>query len=305
MQRSTIAIVGAGRVGTVLAKRLAQAGFEITEIISGARSSSQKKARRLAREAGARVSIPGGALLKARVVWFCVPDSKIAKAAAVFRHRDWSQKIVFHSSGPLNSEALAVLRKKGAAVASVHPLMTFVPGTLPELRNVTFAAEGDVRALATARRIIRALGGETLPLGKTSKPMYHAFATMICPLLVSLLATAEKIGALSGIQKVDVRRRMMPIVRQTLSNYFRLGPSAAFTGPIARGDVLTIGQHLSALSGARDRKVYLALAREAVDNLPAKNRASTGALLDRVSMKQTGRSRRRIGRASRSSARRS
>ena len=50
---------------------------------------------------------------------------------------------------------------------------------------------------------------------------------MICPLLVSLLATSEKTASLAGIPKANARRRMLPIIRQTLRNYEKLGGGRA------------------------------------------------------------------------------
>jgi predicted short-subunit dehydrogenase-like oxidoreductase (DUF2520 family) len=66
---------------------------------------------------------------------------------------------------------------------------------------------------------------------------------------------------------------MLPILRQTLANYARLGAAASFSGPIVRGDVETVSRHLRILADhAPLREVYAALARTAVLYLPSKNR---------------------------------
>ena len=132
--------------------------------------------------------------------------------------------------------------------------MTFVKGSVPELTGVPFAIEGDAAAVRVARTVVRNLGGKPVAIRKQDKVAYHAFATMICPLLVSLLAASEKAAALAGMSAAESRRRMLPIIRQTLRNYEKLGPARAFSGPIVRGDVETIRAHLKALAKSPSAK---------------------------------------------------
>ena len=117
MSLPKIAIVGAGRLGATLAERLAEAGYEIAEIVTRNNSRSLASARRLARKVGAAARTSSRAKLDADIVWFCVPDSQIAAAAAGFSGHDWRKKFAFHSSGVLSSDALAALRERGANVA--------------------------------------------------------------------------------------------------------------------------------------------------------------------------------------------
>jgi predicted short-subunit dehydrogenase-like oxidoreductase (DUF2520 family) len=288
MKPTTVAIVGPGRLGTALAKQLASAGCLIIEIISRDNRSSLATATKLARKVGARLRVSSGALLDATLIWFCVPDSEISKAAAEFSRRDWTGKIALHSSGVLTSDALGLLRKKGAAVASVHPLMTFVEGTVPELAGVPFAIEGDPRAVEAAKKIVRSLGGDAFPIRKQNKAAFHAFATMICPLLVSLLATSERVADVAGISDKEARRRMMPIIRQTLANYSKLGPAGAFSGPIVRGDAETVRKHLKALAKNRAaRNVYIVLVEAGLEYLPSRNRKAIRKALSETTLSRS------------------
>ncbi|PYV49071.1 MAG: DUF2520 domain-containing protein, partial [Acidobacteria bacterium] len=90
--------------------------------------------------------------------------------------------------------------------------MTFVHSLVPDLSGVLFAAEGDAAALRVVRGIVRDLGGEMMVLRKQDKAAYHAFATMICPLLLALLASAEKVAGVAGITPNQARQSMLPIV---------------------------------------------------------------------------------------------
>jgi len=265
--------------------RLTESGYTIEEIIVKEDLVRKRarvfSARKLARRVGAQVSNLQTSRLTADVVWFSVPDAEITKAAAGFSQRDWRCKLAFHSSGVLTSDALAPLKKRGAKLASVHPLMTFVAGSIPDLGGVTFAIEGDVAATRAACEIVRDLGGDAMRLRKKHKSAYHAFATIICPHLVSLLAASEEVALQAGMSKRESRRRMMPIIRQTLENYLQLGPAAAFSGPIVRGDVETIRLHLRTLSKIPEAKnVYAGLARAALEYLPARRKRELRKLLE-------------------------
>jgi len=273
VKRPSIAIVGPGRLGTALAICLKRSGYKIREIIPRQGSTSYTSAKKLAREVGSLVSIAPEAVLEADLVWFCVPDSRIVQAAREFSNRNWNGKIALHSSGVLPSDALQVLRKRGANVASAHPLMTFVQSSVSDVSGVLFAAEGDAAALRVVRGIVRNLGGQMMVLRKQDKTAYHAFATMICPLLLALLASAEKVAGVAGITPDQARNSMLPIVRKTLRNYSELGPAKSFTGPIIRGDSQTIALHLDALVQIpAARSAYVALTKAAIQYLPSRNK---------------------------------
>jgi len=278
-----IAIVGPGRLGRALALALRRAGYTISEIVSRNSVASKKKGRELAGKIGARASTSDNPHLDADLVWFCVPDREIAGVARQLASVvDWKRKVAFHSSGALASDELIALRRGGAAVASVHPLMTFVHGSMPSFSGVPFAVEGDAVGVAAARRIVRALGGEAFNIRKQHKAAYHAWGAFTSPLLVATLATGEQVARAAGMSAVQARSKMLPIVKQTIDNYYALGPAGAFSGPIVRGDTEIVRKHLQVLKKAPEaRNVYLALARAALRYLPVRNRARLKKALER------------------------
>ena len=235
----------------------------------------------MARRVGARTTTTSHAVLDADLIWFCVPDSEIAKSAGVLASRvDWRGKTAFHSSGALPSDELARLRKQGASVAAVHPLMTFVGDSVPALEGVAFAAEGDAAALRMARKITRAFSGEFFLIPKAHKAAYHAFGAFASPLLIALLATTEQVAKAAGMSRELARKRMAPIVTQTLANYTRLGAAKSFSGPVVRGDAEVVKKHLKVLKKIPEAmRVYEALAGAALRYLPAQNRKKLKSLL--------------------------
>jgi predicted short-subunit dehydrogenase-like oxidoreductase (DUF2520 family) len=285
--RQSVTIIGPGNLGSTLAPSLRRAGYTIDLILSRSTAKSFGRARKLAREVKTRALANTPHNLRANVLWFTVPDAEIPHAARSFANvlgskpRAWKGKIALHSSGALSSDELDVLRRRGAAVASAHPLMTFVRGSRPPFSGVPFALEGDPAAVRAARRIIRDLGGLAYSIRKRDKAAYHAWGTFVSPLFTALLATSERVATLAGVKKNEARWRMIPILLQTLANYATLGAPGAFSGPIIRGDVATVRKHLRVLRqipAARD--AYTALARSACEFLPAKNRAALIRILD-------------------------
>lgn len=270
--KGRIAIVGAGNLGTALALALADAGYKIDVLLRRSRNVPGR-ARTIANKIGARAT-SDPRRVRAEWIWFCVPDSEISRAASALAEQlQWRGKVALHSSGALTSDALDPLRRRGALVASVHPLMTFVRNSRPSLTGVPFSIEGDPGAVRTARRIVGNLGGKAFTIRKEDKAAYHAWGTFASPLMTALLATTEKVAEKAGVSRKAARNRAILILRQTLENYAVFGAPDAFSGPIIRGDVETVRRHLRTLKSvpiARD--VYTALVRAALQYLPAKNK---------------------------------
>lgn len=274
-----IAIVGPGNLGSALAVSLRRAGFRIEAIVG--RKSSLRRAQRLARAVGSHAGLMPDHL-RADVVWFCVPDAEIAPAAQALAEKFPSKgTVALHSSGVLTSDVLRPLSRKGVAVASAHPLMTFVKNSGASLEGVPFAIEGDAAGVSVARAIVSKLGGYAYPIRKKDKAAYHAWGTFASPLLTALLATTERVARLSGTQPETAMRRMLPILRQTLENFAAFGPGGGFSGPIVRGDIGTVTKHLKVLrSVPAAREVYVALAKAALQYLPVKDKSSLRRILN-------------------------
>jgi predicted short-subunit dehydrogenase-like oxidoreductase (DUF2520 family) len=289
--KPAISIVGAGNLARALAPALRAAGYPIAEIISRDHRESLLKAGRLARAVGARAVRMTDAQLGANVVWFCVSDASIRSCSMqLAKHADWKRKYALHSSGAFTSDELSALHREGAEVASLHPMMTFVRRNSPPLKGISFAVEGNTLAVAFCKRVVRDLGGAVFDIGKEYKALYHAWGAFGSPLVVMELAVAEQVAEACGISRALARKTIEPLVRRTIENYFSLGASAAFSGPMVRGDVDTVCRHLQKLTqvpGARE--VYLALARSALETLPVERRQQFKELFDKTELESRDR----------------
>jgi predicted short-subunit dehydrogenase-like oxidoreductase (DUF2520 family) len=285
-QGQTVTLVGAGNLAHALAELLPPAGYNIVEIVT---RSNSARARALGRKAKPPATTIAKAHWSGDIVWLAVSDGAIRElASSLAPVANWKGKIVLHSSGALSSRELAPLRRAGARVASVHPMMTFVPGRAPDMAGVVWTVEGDPSAVKAARRIVTSLRGHAIAIDRKHKPLYHAFGAFLSPLLIVHLETASRLAQGAGIPRRGMDALMKPIVEQTLANLWvsigqQGGAGKAFSGPLIRGDVGTIQRHLKSLKTFPAAcRLYEALVSAAVQSqLPVKNRRAIAKLLSK------------------------
>jgi predicted short-subunit dehydrogenase-like oxidoreductase (DUF2520 family) len=244
---SSIAIVGAGRVGRGLAHRLHRLGWEIGAVVTRSKATARAGVRKIG--AGVAYGAPTRQILSADVVLITTPDDAMARIAADLAElgqEEWRGKIVLHTSGALDRGVLAPLADFGASTGSLHPLQTFSGRAVPELDGIVIAIEGNRAALRMARKIVRALGGVPVTLRGRNKPAYHAAGVLVAGHALALVEAATLVLMSIGFTRRQSNRSLLPLMRQMLVNFERLGPRLAWTGPLSRGDYETITRHREA-----------------------------------------------------------
>jgi len=275
-------IVGTGQLARVLLHALQDAGYKIGEIVSRDLPDSKRRALKLARQFKAKARILADARFEITVVWLCIPDDYIPQCAAAIAQvkSDWTGQTVVHSSGALSSRELGAFKRAGAAIASAHPLMSFVSTSPATLKDVPFALEGDGKALALLKPVLQRMKASVFNVEEEKKAAYHAFGSFASPLLIAYLTQMEAVGQLAGLDRKEARARAAAILRQTILNYIQRGPDEAFSGPLRRGDVGTIRKHLQVFENTPDvGHFYCELAKIALRELPVNNRAEIEKLL--------------------------
>jgi len=270
-------MVGSGALAEGLSLALQASGVVFDELIVRRKHA---RARALASSLGAQLTTISQSSFAAPVVWLAVSDAAIASLAEQLAARGaWRGKVVLHSSGALSSSELTPLQKAGAAVASAHPMMSFVRGSQPKLSGACLSIEGDRKAVRFAELCARLLACDVLKLKAANKAAYHAYGAMLSPMLLTELTAALGVAKQAGLSEAQAKEILRPIVMKTIENLLTLGPEAALSGPLARGDVATTELHLSALKGP-ERELYMALARYASARLPVKNIAELLKLIE-------------------------
>jgi predicted short-subunit dehydrogenase-like oxidoreductase (DUF2520 family) len=257
---TTLAIVGAGRVGRTLGQRLHELGWRIGAVVTRSETTARAAVRAIG-EGHASAGLTR-LVVAADVVLIATPDGAVRRVAVELARlggREWRGKIVMHTSGALDRTALTPLERRGAATGSLHPLQTFSGRNAPELEGVVFALEGSPAALRAARKIVRQLGGLPVRIEGRRKPAYHAAGAFAAGHVLGIIEAATRILMSVGFTRKQAVRALLPLTQQTLRNFERLGPAASWTGPVSRGDYETVAQHAAAL-GAFSREYRAAYA---------------------------------------------
>lgn len=249
MKRLRFFLVGPGRAGISLASAWSKAGHRCLGIEGGTPSARRQAARVIAgKEIGAR----GSSHPDFDLLVLTPPDREVAKVARDWSNRmKWRGKRAIHASGSLSVQALESLSRAGASVAAIHPL-TSLPrpdGGGTAFRGVYFGVEGSPSALRWARRLAREAGGIPFEIPRQAKPFYHLCACLASGYLLALLDSAAVRMGDKGVSSTQARKALLVLAQVTLANAQKMGPGQALTGPVPRGDLSTLGEHLHALSG--------------------------------------------------------
>jgi predicted short-subunit dehydrogenase-like oxidoreductase (DUF2520 family) len=281
----SLAIVGAGRVGRALGRRLRETGWRIT-VVAGRSEASAKRGVRFIGGGRPAAGIPA-TLAAASAILLTVPDDAIASVAAELAQsagEDLRGKVVLHTSGALEASVLMPLQFWGAAVGSMHPLQSFNGVSVPPLEGKVFAIEGNEAAVRVARKMARSLGGVPVGISVEKKPLYHAAGAFAAGLCLALEEAGVRVLMNAGLKRREAARALVSLTRQVLENYEKLGPQKAWTGPLARGDFGVISAHENALAGMQPEYLdaYQAVSRLAAQVL-SHNPAETLRDLDTIS----------------------
>jgi predicted short-subunit dehydrogenase-like oxidoreductase (DUF2520 family) len=244
----TLSIVGAGRVGRALGCRMRELGWKIGAVVTR-NESSARRAVRFIGGGKAQVGL-SRRILASTCILIATPDAAIETVAnelARIGGEELQGQVVLHTSGTLDSSTLYAVRACGAAVGSMHPLQTFNGVAIPPLDGKIFAIEGDAMAVRTARKIARAFGAVPSPIEARNKPLYHAASALAAGHTLIVVEAAIQLLMSLGMKRREAMRALLPMTRQVLQNYERLGLRAAWTGPLARGDYEVVAKHLNVL----------------------------------------------------------
>jgi predicted short-subunit dehydrogenase-like oxidoreductase (DUF2520 family) len=243
-----ILFIGAGKLGTTLAKAMSEKGFSIpfffskripfdhevylpsTQFISELNKNNFKNINK---------------------VIITVPDDQIKNVAAhlILFDVSWTDKMVLHTSGCLSSDELRSLKIKGARVGSVHPMQTFNDHFLPCVifRDIFFAVEGDSQIYNYFKKISEILDANVLKLNPEYKILYHIAAVASSNFFIALLDYISGIYKKLNFDEEEIPKLILPIINQTLVNFKKDELKNCLTGPLKRGDWNIIENHVNYL----------------------------------------------------------
>jgi len=247
--KSGIVLIGPGRVGAAISKRLHEADHPVVAVIG----RNQQRASDAVDFIGCDPSLATTDLTLARrgkIVLLAIPDDQISGMAQRLQETIGLSRetTLVHFSG-LQPANIMKVAGSDCATISIHPLLPFADRDMAtaSLTDCPCAIEGDSIALPLAQELVGAMGGKAFHLDTDAKALYHTAACIASNYLVTITASARDLLVRCGLDQQQAMELLTPIQRATSDNLIRLGPEAALTGPIARGDVGTVNKHLLAL----------------------------------------------------------
>jgi predicted short-subunit dehydrogenase-like oxidoreductase (DUF2520 family) len=254
MATKTVAIIGAGRVGSAVGFLLNRAGYAVTAVVTRTEDSAKKAQAFIG--SGLALTDPVKAAMTADMVFITTPDDAIKTVCDVIARGGGLRQgtLVIHTSGAHTRELLDSAREAAAYRAVIHPLQS-IPSKALGVKNIPgsyFRIEADPEAVQHSRDLVEALGGIELNLpgwspDKSSPALYHAGAVAVSNFFVALVDFGLCFYQALGADKKEALKAVLPLIRGTLANIESVGIPDALTGPIARGDVETVRDHMSAL----------------------------------------------------------
>jgi predicted short-subunit dehydrogenase-like oxidoreductase (DUF2520 family) len=270
--RLKVGVVGAGRVGAVLGAALQQAGHQVVAV-SGVSDASLRRAAELL--PGIPVLPVDEVVARAELLVLAVPDDALADLiAGLSATRSWQAgQLVAHTSGRHGLDVFAPALPFHVLGLALHPAMTFT-GTamdVARLADCRFGVTAPEPLRPVAEALVLEIGGEPVWIEDEHRALYHAALAHGANHLVTLIA--QSMEALGAAGVTEPHRMLGPLVAAALDNSLRAG-DAALTGPVARGDVGTVAEHLRQLEGLSPdiRPTYVALARATAERALASGR---------------------------------
>jgi predicted short-subunit dehydrogenase-like oxidoreductase (DUF2520 family) len=256
----SVFIMGAGMVGTTLAARLVRAAVPVLGL-HGRQVELTDAARAISGVVGSTGELPD-LISEADVIIICVRDERIREVAdrLVKEKRLRPNQVVLHTSGTNGAASiLAAVRPHVRAVGTLHPLVSFADArvAVEHLTEVTFGIEGDEPARAIAQRLVRALGSRAVFLDAENLPLYHAGAVLASNYVVALADLGARLLVTAGVPQEEALPALIPLLSSVVQNLAQVGLPGALTGPVERGDVSSVEQHLRVLEDKAPELVEL------------------------------------------------
>jgi len=248
--KPSFVIVGCGKVGTSLGWFLSRRGYPLLGVVSRHLETAEAAARRVGTDVFSDKAWE--ITPRADVVFITTPDGAISGTCEeILKHGGFKKNaVVLHCSGSLPSTILSFGEKGGYHTGSLHPLQSFasLKTDWNPFRGIIAAVEGEAPAVAIAREIASDLGAVCLEIKTDAKSLYHASAVVASNYLVSLMDLSLRLMATAGITGKNAIGVLYPLVKGTLANIEKVGIPEALTGPISRGDVETVADHLKQMA---------------------------------------------------------
>lgn len=225
-----VLVVGTGKVGSALVWHLLKLGYRVVAVNG--------------RTVDFRPLLPN-----VKVIFLAVPDREIQRVFFKLRGDVKPGTLVAHLSGALGVDIFQGAVESGLETLALHPVKSFFSPeqARKDFPGGYFALDGSKEGLRFGRQLVRALKGKAVIVRSKNRPLYHAMCVFGSNFLHPLFDAVERIGLAVGLSAQKARAMIMPLTLVVLKNIEKHGAVATLTGPVKRGDRVTVRRHLKAL----------------------------------------------------------
>lgn len=250
-----IAIIGAGKIAYSITSALCEINLSpeivISKNISSAKSLAKKfQIKYYSSDYFSLQENISNRNINPIIFILSVPDSEIKNVSNELSklNLDFQNLCFIHLSGTINISALNSLKRKGANVGSFHIMQTFPTKDIVNIKNCYVGIESSNEK---TEKILFSLAKELklkpFIINSEGKIYYHLAGVFASNFLINNLYQSNLLYTKAGIKNINHNDLILPLIKTTLSNIEKKDIINSLSGPIERGDVETINNHIKAL----------------------------------------------------------
>lgn len=261
--------IGAGKVGFSLGKYLKENNIDI----SGYYSKSQHSSKEAAIFTNTRQYNNLEDLIKnSDAIFITTPDNQIADVWNEIKRLPIREKLICHCSGSISSEVFSNINNHGAYGYSIHPMFAISDkyNSYKDLSQAFITIEGHEKHLENLKRLFLHLGNDVAIISKENKVLYHAASVTVSNLVLGLINNGVNYLEECGFTKEMAIKALYPLIENNLRNIKERGAVSSLTGPIERGDLSTVINHLNVIR-EEDKELYRLLSKNILKIAKVKN----------------------------------
>jgi len=253
MSIPTLHCIGCGRAGRSLLHLLHRQGqVRVGAVLNRSLSSAQAAVDFIG--AGHAVEyLP--AMGEEDGVLLALPDSQLAQSATQWTDyfasgtEAMTPGFAFHLSA---SQPGQILQGVASRLASCHPALAFADPAqaVAQFPGTWCVVEGEPKLAAMLECWFSAIGAHVIVAPELNKSLYHAAAMTASNALLGVMGLAERIGVAAGLPASEAHQLLCALALRNLHQAQSQGTARALTGPLERGDDMTVRRLRTAMAAA-------------------------------------------------------
>lgn len=261
--------IGAGKVGFSLGKYLKQNNIDISGYYSKTRHSANEAAIFTDTRQFNKLE---ELINNSDTIFITTPDGEIEGVWDEIKKLPIKDKIICHCSGSISSTIFSNINNHGAYGYSIHPMFAISDkyNSYKNLSQAFITIEGNEKYSEYFKGLFLSLGNNVGIISNENKTLYHAACVTVSNLVLGLINNGVTYLNDCGFSDDMAIDALYPLIEFNLRNIKERGIINSLTGPVERGDLKTIENHINVL-GEEDKQLYKLLSKNILEIAKVKN----------------------------------